>query len=82
MERGKAETYCVLTAEPGHLLENVLVDVAFLLEQFLQFAVLVLKVIHFELQTLHLGVVAFPLLLLVVLLYPVTTVSKMLQWAT
>ncbi len=62
-------THRVLTAEPGHLLANILIDVALLLEQVLQLAVLILKVIHFQFQTFHLGLVALLLLPLVVFQY-------------
>ena len=58
-------THRVLAAESGHLLANVLIDVTFLLEQVLQLAVLILKVVHFQLQALKLGLIALLLLVLV-----------------
>lgn len=63
------ETHRVLAAEPGHLLADALVDVAFLLEQVLQLAALLLEVLHFQFQALHFAFRTFPLLPLVVLQY-------------
>lgn len=59
-------THRVVTAEPGHLLANEFIDITFLLEQVLQLAVLILKMVHFQFQALHLALMAFPLLPLVV----------------
>lgn len=64
-----AITHWVLTAEPGHLFANILIDITFLLEQVLQLAVLILEVVHFQFQALHLGLIAFLLLPLVVFQY-------------
>lgn len=63
------ETHRVLAAEPGHLLADALVDVAFLLEQVLQLAALLLEVLHFQFQALRFAFGTFPLLPLVVLQY-------------
>lgn len=59
----------VVIAEPGHFLANLLVDVTFLLEQLLQLAVLILKVVHFQFEALHLCLVVLLLLPLVVFQY-------------
>lgn len=61
--------YQILTAESGHFLANILIDITFLLEQVLQLAVLILKVVHFQFQTLYFGLIAFLLLPLVVFQY-------------
>lgn len=65
------ETHRVLAAEPGHLLEDALVDVAFLLEQVLQLAALLLQVLNFQFQAFRFAFVAVLLLPLVVLQYSV-----------
>lgn len=50
---------------------NIFIDIAFLLEQVLKLAALILKVVHFQFQALYLGFIAFLLLPLVVLQNPV-----------
>jgi len=55
-------TYRVFTAESGHFLADVFVDVALLVEQLLQLVVLVLEVRHFQRQSVRLVFIVFILL--------------------
>lgn len=79
MESRKAVTHRVVTAEPGHLLANELIDITFLLEQVLQLAVLILKMVHFQFQALHLALMTFPLLPLVVFQYSASKGGNMVS---